>query len=476
MPGEPQPLADNFAIVNEKGCPTEYFIRWAQDRQIDISEGITAEQASELIEDWSANRQIIAGTGLSGGGALSSDVTINLDAELGDLNDVDLSTPPTDGQVIIWDNAAQKWIPADQSGGGGGGSSQLLGISHITLPADFNVATGAWQSPTTWTIDHDPLGAYSVNSDFIVPVGATLVKAKAITSWDSGGSNRAVRITKPDETNVVLLDIRPGVFETSSSIASPLVPVVPGDTLRVAYNSFSSSGNIAGASGTIFGSPCRVELEWYSDYPTPGGGGGGDWWYDPPAAADFPTIVTGNASVPTVTDDSDVGMVLSWVGTSANNDDAQGCFKALPAGVDWTLETHFHHQAPAQNYRYGGLSVRVAGTGKSYTFAMASFVGSAPLLFVLGQTGQTGQSVNTNLWWNATGPIFLKVQWDQATTTLTVFASLNGKLWTQVYQVTSAAFLGAAPDQIGFKVHSAVGGGGATTGQFAVADRWAQSW
>jgi hypothetical protein len=41
MAGELQPLAQNFKVVDENGFPTLYFIKWAQQRQIDISEGIT---------------------------------------------------------------------------------------------------------------------------------------------------------------------------------------------------------------------------------------------------------------------------------------------------------------------------------------------------------------------------------------------------------------------------------------------------
>lgn len=47
-----------------------------------------------------------------------------LDFEFNALLDVDVSTPPTDGQVPIWDNAAQKWIPGDMTGGGGGGGGE----------------------------------------------------------------------------------------------------------------------------------------------------------------------------------------------------------------------------------------------------------------------------------------------------------------------------------------------------------------
>jgi hypothetical protein len=126
MAGNLQPLSDNFKIVNPDGTPTIYFIQWAQQKQIDISAGVTAAQAQQLIDDWAAARQVIAGTGLAGGGSLSSDVTIDLNAGLDDLNDVDFSTLPTDGQVMVYNSGLGLWLPGDQTGSGGGGSFTLI--------------------------------------------------------------------------------------------------------------------------------------------------------------------------------------------------------------------------------------------------------------------------------------------------------------------------------------------------------------
>lgn len=52
MAGDFQPLDQKFAIVDNRGQPTEYFIRWAQQRQIDITGAITAEQLPQLIEEF----------------------------------------------------------------------------------------------------------------------------------------------------------------------------------------------------------------------------------------------------------------------------------------------------------------------------------------------------------------------------------------------------------------------------------------
>jgi hypothetical protein len=77
MVGELQPLDTRTPLVTQEGTPTDWFIRWAQQRQIDIGSGITAQQAQALIDDWAATRQIIAGRALDGGGFLSGDVTID---------------------------------------------------------------------------------------------------------------------------------------------------------------------------------------------------------------------------------------------------------------------------------------------------------------------------------------------------------------------------------------------------------------
>jgi len=45
---------------------------------------------------------------------------------LGDLDDVDLSTPPLNTQVIAYNSSTSTWQPVDQSTGGGGGGSGYL--------------------------------------------------------------------------------------------------------------------------------------------------------------------------------------------------------------------------------------------------------------------------------------------------------------------------------------------------------------
>lgn len=67
MPGNLQPLDEKFPIVGSDGRPTLYFIKWAQQRQIDIEEGITADQAVEIVAQYIAEHPITVDWGDIGG-------------------------------------------------------------------------------------------------------------------------------------------------------------------------------------------------------------------------------------------------------------------------------------------------------------------------------------------------------------------------------------------------------------------------
>jgi hypothetical protein len=146
MAGELQPLDQKFPIVDDQGRPTRYFTQWAQQKQIDISDGITLDQAQQLIDDFAAARQIIAGRALDGGGVLSGDVTID-HAE-------SLVTPGTYGSatkvpqfVVDQEGHVQGVTEVPISGGGGGGDYSLIAnqviaagaasVAFAAIPATF---------------------------------------------------------------------------------------------------------------------------------------------------------------------------------------------------------------------------------------------------------------------------------------------------------------------------------------------------
>lgn len=160
----PQPLQNRMAIVNPDGTPTDYFIRWAQERQKAILDTTDAAQVEAIAEDVLAGRKLIGGVGIdvnSGPEAsLSADVTI--DAKIQELLDLISSTrgsvlyrgntawaalaPGTAGQVLSTNGAGAdpSWIAA---GGGGSGGKYPVNIpAGITVLEDFTqtLSIAAW--------------------------------------------------------------------------------------------------------------------------------------------------------------------------------------------------------------------------------------------------------------------------------------------------------------------------------------------
>lgn len=141
MAGKLQPLAREFPIVGEDGKPTDYFIRWAQQKQIEIAGSISVEEAEALILADLTARHVIGGTALTevpAGGSLVGDVTVN-------HNDSPV-TPGTYGSstksaVVTVDQQGHLTAVTEAtiSGGGGGGGSYSQLDQHITATLESTI-------------------------------------------------------------------------------------------------------------------------------------------------------------------------------------------------------------------------------------------------------------------------------------------------------------------------------------------------
>ncbi len=144
MAGNLQPLVNNQRIVKDDGTPTDYFIRWAQQKQIDIGQGITAEQAVQIITQYLADHELQAGSGIqiTPSGNLSDTPTIA--AEVQAILDQITTTqgsilfrgaagwealaPGTSGQFLKTNGAGAD--PSWAAGGGGGGGGGWANLDY----------------------------------------------------------------------------------------------------------------------------------------------------------------------------------------------------------------------------------------------------------------------------------------------------------------------------------------------------------
>jgi len=172
-----QPLDQGFQIVDGRGFPTLYFIQWAQQRQIDISAGITAAQALAIVQEFLTDHPLIAGAGigLSPSGNIGQDVTISAQVQeiLDQLSttqgsvifrgaaDWEVLAPGASGQFLKTNGAGAN--PAWAAGGGGGGTpwywNPPTAASFATLSGDATLPLLTDDPDIGLSVDFQPLAA-----------------------------------------------------------------------------------------------------------------------------------------------------------------------------------------------------------------------------------------------------------------------------------------------------------------------------
>lgn len=423
MAGTFQPLSRQFPIVDENGQPTEYFIRWAQQRQIDIGEGINGAEAEKLINDWAKSRNVLAGDGLAGGGALDQDVTLSLDAGLGDLSDVDFSVSPTNDQVMVYDEASGLWKPADQSGGGGSVGSYrgpwqppvppgVILFNTQVIPTEYNFRkAGSYQSDFGFINAPDAVAGttYSLTFPGSVPVsgGAWTGFAMTVTAtatdnvfrfrawvqletgydgmvvykngtrviWETGVQSDYKEYTVTLDAPGVPVDISIGVYkdgvgaEGFQNVRVSRI-VVPNDDPPGDYYTYSdtvlhnSHYWFCALSGTT--AEPGVGIDWlpFNQDNGGGGGGGGDSIEAPftrPTLSSFPSK---NPNTGTI-EEFPLGVMLSAPGATSNvNQITRACTPVVGGAGGWQATARLRVYFPLMNWPMAGLLVRDSSSGR----------------------------------------------------------------------------------------------------------------
>ena len=239
-PDAVQQLSAFDRIVNDDGTPTPLFLRqWliamAQKQGFDDINSFIAsldQQLQSVSQDVQTlmARKILAGAGLTGGGDLTADRTLSLNAMLDQLNDVDVSTtPPTDGQALAYDAASSLWKPKTISGGGGG-------INFSGYATSSRVTTNNWAYPTKGELVTPP---FDVNIGVLaawVSWNSSITYRWAVFEVSSGTVVDVLYLSNTFTTNTVSGDRKYHKLPTP-------VTLISGKTYGIALTGDDGTGN-----------------------------------------------------------------------------------------------------------------------------------------------------------------------------------------------------------------------------------------
>lgn len=178
------------------------------------------------------------------------------------------------------------------------------------------------------------------------------------------------------------------------------------------------------------------------------GSGGKPWFWNPPTASSF-SYAGYDANAPTLVDDSDVGMQMTW-SVPLSGDRLRFLYRTLatPSGdFDWKF--HADWMNPNLNWAGWVIGLRDSVSGKQ-VFAVA-YNGSLAASAIRTLTGFTGAGTNLSLDNGMSDWLPLHNRWVKSGTNITYFLSIDGKSWAQIYTTTTAA-LGFTPNQVFFGI------------------------
>lgn len=175
---------------------------------------------------------------------------------IGDASDVDVTTtPPTDGQALVWDNAAGDWVPGTVAPGTSSGTEES---STATFPFE-NTRMGV-VAPITGNISINPatsnFGAtfYMVHNDASAPavsgVGITIVETVSVADNYKAGEDNIICAYYFSATEVHVWIVPTTAFTAPTAFSMNLTGT-GGSTLSFSY-SYSGTYTEAGSTYQVY--------------------------------------------------------------------------------------------------------------------------------------------------------------------------------------------------------------------------------
>lgn len=548
MTANSQPLANNFPIVNPDGTPTDYFIRWAQQRLMDIAQA-TGVPVSRLINtnaglqgggDLSADRtlgiadttvvastygsatkvpqitvnsrgqatgvvevtisavpptrQVIAGTGLTGGGDLSADRTFNLAntavtaGTYGSATNIPQFTVDAQGRITGVSNVAGTFAALTTTitaGTGLTGGGDLSANRTISL-ANTAVVAGTYGDSThipQFTVDAQ--GRITGVSGIAVSFAASTTTITAGTGLTGGGdlsANRTISLanttvvagTYGDATHIPVFTVDAqgrltAASQSGAAVATAARQIIAGTGLSgggdLSADRTLNLANTAVVAGTYadathvpqFTVDAQGRITGVSNVAISGGSSGSHpWYWSPPVAATF-TSASFDGTAATATDNSDVGMLMNF-GASAAGDKTRALLKAITTpAANWTFDAVINWQVQRANFFYGGLMIRDSVGGKFMTLGYIEDGGGVLNVSYNASLAAGGGQLATygvRDYWR-----FLKITFVNATGIITFFASIDGGTYVQLGSLNYTVRFDNKPNQYGFGITTNNGAG-----------------
>ncbi len=179
--------------------------------------------------------------------------------------------------------------------------------------------------------------------------------------------------------------------------------------------------------------------------PSAGGGSSAPWYFAPPLASSF-TYISGDATQLTVADDADVGLMVKSGPAPASGDISRIGYRTLTnKALDWDVVIHAPITMNDEAYQKAGLFLMDSVGGKLAVVGQNNEYAPFGVVYFSNMTGYGGGLGNHSF---SLQPTFYRVS--SVGSTLTYYASHDGKNWLQVGQTGVTAWFGNRVNRIGF--------------------------